>query len=112
MPVSVLVFGILALGELVGDKLPMTPNRTDAFPLAARIVFGGLVGAIAATGLHGEIVEGALLGSFAGLLGSFLGYHIRYLLVKKHGMPDLAVALVEDALGIVLSVIALGIVTG
>ena len=26
-PVSVIVFAVLAVGELIGDKLPMTPNR-------------------------------------------------------------------------------------
>ena len=53
-PVSVIVFAVLAVGELIGDKLPMTPNRTAAFPLFARICFGGLVGALASTGLHGS----------------------------------------------------------
>ncbi len=112
MPVSVIIFAILAVGELIGDKLPKTPNRTDKLPLIARVVFGGLVGAIAATSLHGEIVEGALLGSFSALLWSFLGYHIRHSLVKKHGVSDLVVALVEDGVAIGLSVIAMGIVTG
>ena len=29
-PVTVIVFTVLALGEVVGDKLPQTPNRTAA----------------------------------------------------------------------------------
>jgi uncharacterized membrane protein len=111
-PITVIVFAVLAVGELIGDKLPKTPNRTDLGPLLARILFGGLVGAIAATSLHGEIVEGALLSSFSALLWSFLGYHIRHSLVKKHGVSDLVVALVEDGVTIGLSVIAMGIVTG
>jgi uncharacterized membrane protein len=112
MPVSVIVFAVLAVGELIGDKLPRTPNRTDKLPLISRVVFGGLVGAIAAIGLHGEIVEGALLSSFSALLWTFLGFHIRHSLVKKHGVSDLVVALVEDGVAIGLSVIAMGIVTG
>ena len=34
--VSVIIFTIAALGEWVGDTLPMTPNRTSPFPAAAR----------------------------------------------------------------------------
>ena len=45
--VSVIVFTVLALGEYIGDKLPKTPARTAPFSLAVRVVFGGLVGAIA-----------------------------------------------------------------
>ena len=36
---------LLAAGELIADKLPFTPNRTDLLPLLGRGVFGGMVGA-------------------------------------------------------------------
>src|SRR5277367_6479384 len=49
--VTAMVFTVLALGELVGDKLPKTPARTAPAQLIARLVFGGLIGAIAAAGL-------------------------------------------------------------
>ena len=35
---AVVLFTLLALGELVADKLPKTPNRTAPGPLAARLV--------------------------------------------------------------------------
>ena len=111
-PASAIVFTLFALGELYGDKLPQTPNRTASFPLLARFCFGGLVGALAATGLHGSVVEGILLGALASLAGSFLGFHIRHHLVRDRGTADFAVALVEDAIAIFLSILALGIVTG
>src|SRR5262249_28281753 len=38
-------FGLLALGELVGDKLPFMPNRTNVAPLVGRLIGGGLCGA-------------------------------------------------------------------
>src|SRR3712207_6737063 len=39
--------GIAALAamELVADKLPGVPNRTDAGPLLGRVVAGGVIGA-------------------------------------------------------------------
>jgi len=111
-PVSVVIFTLFALGELYGDKLPQTPNRTAPGPLVARLCFGGVVGALVATGLHDAVVTGAGVGPVAALAGSFLGFHLRRYLVKTRGMADFAVALVEDAIAILLSVLALGIVAG
>ncbi len=111
-PVSLLVFAVLAAGELIGDKLPMTPNRTAPLPAIARVCFGGLVGALAATGLHGSVLEGIILGAISALLGTSLGFHLRQWLVKERGFPALPVAVVEDVVAIGLSFLAMGIVTG
>lgn len=110
--VTAIVFTILALGEYVGDKLPQTPSRTSAGPLIARLVFGGLVGAIAATGAKGSTIEGILLGVAGALAGTFLGYHVRKYLVERTGRPDWNVAVLEDAFALLVSVYAMGIVTG
>ena len=110
--VTAIIFSVLAVGELIGDKLPATPNRTSPVPLIARIVFGGLVGAIAATGLHGSVIEGAFLGSISAVVGAFLGFHLRLHLVTVEGAHDLPVALAEDVIVIGLSVLAMGIITG
>jgi uncharacterized membrane protein len=59
---TAIIFTVLALAELVVDKLPKTPNRTAPFLLLARVVFGGLVGAIVAAGLNGSEFEGVILG--------------------------------------------------
>ena len=111
-PATIIVFCLLALGELIGDKLPNTPARTAPFPLAARIVFGGLVGALSATGLKGSIPEGIILGALSAVLGAFAGYNVRRLIVQRTGWPDWPVALAEDAFAIVASVYAMGIITG
>src|SRR5262249_1181773 len=41
---SVIVLTVLAIAELVNDKLPKTPNRTSAVPFGARIVTGAFSG--------------------------------------------------------------------
>ncbi len=110
--VSALVFTALAAGELIGDKLPMTPNRIMIGPLLARVTFGGLVGAIAATGLRGSTLEGILLGAIGALAGSFIGYHLRSLMRRQLGCQDWPLAVAEDAVAIGLSLVAMGIVTG
>ena len=111
-PVTAIVFTVLALGELVGDKLPKTPNRTDAGPLVSRVAFGGLVGALAATGLTGSALEGILLGGISALAGTWLGFLLRRWMVKDSGYRDAYVALVEDAIAVGFSILAMGVVTG
>ena len=110
--IAVSVFTVLALGELIGDKLPTTPARTSAFPLIARVIFGGMVGAIAATGLAGSAAEGAFLGAISAIAGAFLGFHVRQWLVKEKNCRDWYIAAAEDAITILLAVLAMGIVTG
>ena len=110
--VTAIVFTVFAIGEYVGDKLPQTPNRTAPGPLAARVIFAGLVGAIAATGVTGSAIEGILLGSLGGLVGAFLGYQVRKYLVEWSGRPDWNIAILEDASAVLISVYAMGVVTG
>lgn len=111
-PVSVGVFTLLAAGEYIGDKLPRTPSRIAAFPLIARLVFGGLVGAIIATALSGSILEGAFLALIGAALGSFGGYFLRRLAVERTGWPDWRIAVAEDVLTLICSFFAMGVVTG
>lgn len=110
--VTAIVFTVLAVGELIGDKLPQTPNRTAPGPLAARVVFGGLVGAVVATGLNGPALEGVILGVIGALIGAFGGYQMRKLLVESTGGRDWPVAVMEDVLAVGLAVLAMGVVTG
>ncbi|HJX87294.1 MAG TPA: DUF4126 family protein, partial [Gemmatimonadales bacterium] len=42
--VAAWLFAAAALGELVGDKLPFTPNRTRRGPFVARLLTGALSG--------------------------------------------------------------------
>ena len=109
---AVIIFTLLAIGEYVGDKLPKTPNRTAPGPLLARVFFGGLVGAIAATGVEGPAVEGILLGAIGALVGAFLGYQARKRLVEWTGRPDWNLAIIEDGSAIALSILAMVVVTG
>jgi uncharacterized membrane protein len=111
-PVTAIVFTVLAVGELVGDKLPMIPSRLSVGPLLSRVFFGGLVGALAAAGLSGSAPEGVVLGAISALAGASAGFHIRRWLVHTRGWRDLPVAMAEDAIAIGLSVLAMGIVTG
>lgn len=106
-----IVLTVLALGELVGDKLPKIPNRTAPGPLLWRLSLGGLAGSIAATYMDGPGVEGVLLGAVGALLGAFTGFMVRRELVEKIGCKDWHVALVEDASTILFATFALHVIT-
>jgi uncharacterized membrane protein len=105
------VFTVLALGELVADKLPRTPNRTAPGPLFARLVLGGLVGSISATAMDGPGIEGVLLGVVGAALGACGGFMIRRDIVEALGCPDWPVAVAEDLLTILSAVFAMHLVT-
>jgi uncharacterized membrane protein len=107
-----IVWSVLAVAELVADKLPKTPNRTAPGPLLWRVILGGLAGAIAATGMDGSALEGILLGVIAALLGAFGGYMVRRDLVEKLGCKDWHVAVGEDLVTILGAMFALHVVTG
>jgi uncharacterized membrane protein len=110
--ITAIIFTVLAVGELVADKLPKTPNRTAPGPLLVRVVVGGLVGAIVAAGLNGSEFEGVILGVGGALIGSFGGYLVRREIVLRSNSKDWQVALVEDASAIIFAVLAMGVVTG
>jgi uncharacterized membrane protein len=98
--VAVGVFTILALAELIADKLPSTPKRTASRGLISRIALGGLSGAaVAAAGLQ-SIPLGAGFGAAGGLVGAFGGYEVRTRLVRALKVPDFFIACSEDAIAI------------
>ena len=109
---TAIIFTVLALGEYVVDKLPKTPNRTAPGPLLARVVMGGLVGAIVAAGLDGSGVEAVILGVVGAVIGTFGGFLVRREMVLRFGGKDWPVAMVEDASAIICAVLAMGVVTG
>jgi uncharacterized membrane protein len=88
----------LAVSELIADKLPFTPSRLKAGPLASRVVSGAVCGATIYGVVERPLVEGAVLGGVGAIAGALAGYHMRKRL--RHDMPDLGVAVLEDVLAI------------
>jgi uncharacterized membrane protein len=108
--VTVVVFSLAALAELVMDKLPRTPRRTAAGPLIGRIVLGGLAGATLAASAGGPVAMGAVLGGIGSVIGAFTGYEVRRRVVRGLGAKDAVVALVEDliAVGLAYAIVTAG----
>jgi uncharacterized membrane protein len=106
--IAVVIFSVLALGELIADKLPMTPKRTAPAPLMARVVTGALCGACLFAAAGKSFAAGAILGGTGGVIGAFLGYGIRKRLVNNLHIKDLVVAVCEDlfAIGLALFLVS------
>lgn len=106
-PKVALAMKFLAAGEIVGDKLPMTPSRIAPGPLFGRFLFGGLSGAAlwVSEGKHAS--KGALLGALSAAAGAYAFYHLRQRVDKVSGVPDPWIGALEDLLayGVGVSVI-------
>jgi uncharacterized membrane protein len=97
--ITVVVLSVLAVAELVNDKLPKTPARTAPPVFLARIIMGGFAGAVIGTA-WGYRWGGLGAGVVGAVLGTLGGYQARKRLVAATGGKDLPIALLEDAVAI------------
>ena len=93
------ILSVLAIAELITDKLPKTPSRKAPIGFAARLVTGGLCGA--AFGAAGQsLVGGLLAGVIGSIVGTLGGYELRDRLTQASGGKDLPIALLEDLIAV------------
>ena len=88
---------LMELGELIGDKLPLTPSRTALPSLLGRVASGALVGATMFVSDGRRATMGAAIGASAAVAAALAGEQLRALAVQKTGLPDPVLALAEDA---------------
>jgi len=96
---------LLAIGELVTDKLPKTPSRLVPPQFGARVSMGALTGA-AIGASQGNLLMGFLSGIAGSILGTLGGSKARAAAAKLFGR-DLPAALLEDIVAIALVFLAL-----
>jgi uncharacterized membrane protein len=89
---------LLAVAELVGDKLPLGINRTDPVPFAGRIAAGALIGATIFTAHRQAALAGAALGVGGAVAGTLLGLRLRVGATERLRLPGLLAGLIEDGL--------------
>ena len=87
------VFTLLAMIELIGDKLPNTPSRTAPVGLIARIILGGASGLALAAGVGISGLLPGLIASIGAIIGAFSGYHVRRAAVLRTHVPDFFAAI-------------------
>lgn len=93
------IFSLLAIAEIVNDKLPNTPSRKVPPQFAARALMGALAGAsLGAAG--GMLAVGLVAGIIGAVAGTYGGAAMRGRLSGIFGR-DLPAALTEDAVAVV-----------
>lgn len=97
---ALVIFILLAVGELIGDQLPSAPPRTAPPGLIARIVTGGFCGVGLAMAGGASLAIGGLAGVVGALVGTYGGYQARTGLVQALKVPDLVIATLEDIVAI------------
>jgi uncharacterized membrane protein len=101
-PIAI-ILGVLALAELVVDKLPSTPSRTALGPFLLRLITGAVSGAalVQLGGISGWI--GAGCGVVGAILGTFGAFYARRYVGRITGGRDTMVGVLEDVLAIAIA---------
>jgi uncharacterized membrane protein len=94
------VMKVFVVGEIIGDKLPSTPNRIKSAGVIARCLSASLAGASIYKANGDGALEGAVLGSIVALGSTFGSYFLRRDIVSKFNVFDPIAGTVEDALAI------------
>jgi uncharacterized membrane protein len=95
-----IILTVLAVGELIADKLPMTPSRKQPPAFIARIISGALVGATVGASQQ-MLALGLVAGAVGAVVGTLGGSAVRAKLAALFG-KDLPAALIEDISGILI----------
>ena len=111
-----IVLAVLAVVELVGDKLPSTPARTRPMPFAVRLLSGAIVGWFVGTtggvggwtqfpaiSISAAQVVCALAGVVGAAIGTYGGYYARVAAARRLGA--FPAAFPEDAIAIGLGIL-------
>ncbi len=85
------------IGEIIADKMPFVPNRIAPLPLLGRFLLGGISGAVVYAEGKESPLSGAVLGGLSAVASTFVFYFLRRNVAKLLHLPDLPVALAEDA---------------
>ena len=98
------IFTLLAIGELIVDKLPNTPSRKAPTGFIARIVSGAFCGAALSLAGGGGASGGLIAGGIGAAVGTLAFSEFRTRLAKAFGGRDLPAALIEDACAIAAAI--------
>jgi uncharacterized membrane protein len=95
-----------AIGELLGDKFPMIPDRTKSGPFMGRLMIGAFAGMTLCRRYHQSPLVGAALGAAGAGAGTLLGYYSRVVLGQTMGVSDTVSGLAEDVVALGLGLFA------
>ncbi|MBJ7399765.1 DUF4126 family protein [Mycolicibacterium sp.] len=102
---TVAILTVLAVAELVSDKMPTLPSRKSAPQFLLRLAAGAFSGAVLGTawGYRWGSLGAGMIGAVVGTIG---GFAVRTALVRANGGNDRPVALGEDIVAVIAGVAA------
>lgn len=89
------LMSMVAVGEMVFDKMPFAPPRISPPALAGRMASGALVGAALSTERGEDVTRGAIRGALITGVATFVMYFTRMVLGKSFSM--VLSGILEDA---------------
>ena len=89
---------VMAIGEMIADKMPFMGDRIDPLPLAGRAFMGAIVGGLIAREEDASIVLGGFLGAATAVIVAHLAYRARMYASDRLGT---SAGFIED--GVVVS---------
>lgn len=92
------LLALLAGGEMLADKTPYVPNRTDPAPLIGRAVIGSLTAAAFAVHRRYPPLLPAAIGAVSAVASTFAAFHARKYIKEQFHVPDRLIGLAEDAI--------------
>lgn len=99
-PTTARVLKTLAAGELVVDKSPGVGNRIAATGIAGRALSGALAGATLYQAKGGKAWKGGLLGAAVAVAAAYAFFYLRREAGRKFKIKDAALGGVEDAMAL------------
>ena len=99
-PAAAIVTKLMAVAEIIGDKLPDTPDRTVAPQVMARVASGAFTGAVFSTANKDNVVKGILIGGATALAATFATFYARKYVSKNTFIKEPVTGAFEDAFAI------------
>jgi len=88
----------LAATELLGDKLPVAPDRIEKPSLLMRAGSGAMVGAAVYAGNRKSMTTGAAIGAVAAVAATYASFYLRKILGDRTHIADPVIGILEDVL--------------
>jgi uncharacterized membrane protein len=106
-PITSIITKLMAIGEITGDKLPSTPDRTGVPQIFGRIASGALAGVVISKANNQDMVKGFLIGGISALAGTFGAFYLRKYIDTIPNVNDVFVGLGEDVVALTTGVLLL-----
>lgn len=100
---STAVLSVLAAGEMIADKTPVIPARTDVLSVLGRGTIAALCGVTIAEQRDGSPLAAAAVSSATAVGSTVLSYRLRKMLHSQLRIPDPILGIAEDALVLVIA---------